>query len=782
MKKNKDYLLKYNLPAEKSYKGWESQALPLGNGEIGNMIYGLIGEEIIQFNEKSLWSGGPRPDETDYNGGNYKNRYPFLFEIRKKLSEGNYEDAKDLAEEKLIGPNSEKFGKYLSFGELKIDFINQFKIIEETEKFLRVLNISEAIHKTSYIQKSIEYIRESFVSYVDDVSVTKIESLYNGEKIKKLDFDLDFEITNRILINENYEKSDYKIYTKIVNRDSIYLSGYVKDNELKFGTLVKIKTDGKINIINEKLRITDASTAVLVFTAKTDYALNPSTNYRKKNFDIEKEVFEIVGKAFEYSYEALKNRHIEDYKKLFNRVKLEIPEGSYLQELLFQYGRYLLISSSRPGENHLPANLQGVWNSIDNPAWNSDYHLNVNLQMNYWPAYITNLVETVEPLNQYIDSLRYYGRIAAKEYANIVSEQGEENGWLVHTQNNIFGWTAPGWDFYWGWAHTSNAWIMQNIYDGYNFTLDKIYLKEKIYPILKETVKFWNSYLIYDENSDRYVATPSYSPEHGGISIGNTYDQSLVYQLFKDFIEAYEIVEDSDYIIEEVKDKFIKLKPLSITKDGKIKEWYEEDEISFDKSKIEKEHRHASHLVGLYPGEIFTEDEHFEAAKNSLNDRGDFGTGWSKANKINLWSRLYDGNRAFILIQNMIKESILENLFDTHPPFQIDGNFGLTSAIAEMLIQSHNNKIILLPALPDKWHTGEFRGLRARGGFIASCKWENNKVNYVKIESTKDSKLNLLLEDIESFVINLNSKLIENNFEDIKISLKKYDILEFYKK
>lgn len=201
MKKNKDYLLKYNLPAEKSYKGWESQALPLGNGEIGNMIYGLIGEEIIQFNEKSLWSGGPRPDETDYNGGNYKNRYPFLFEIRKNLSEGNYEDAKDLAENKLIGPNSEKFGKYLSFGELKIDFINQSKSTEETENFSRVLNINEAIHKTSYIQDDIELIRESFVSYIDDVSVTKIESLYNGEKIKKLDFDLDFEITNRILVN-----------------------------------------------------------------------------------------------------------------------------------------------------------------------------------------------------------------------------------------------------------------------------------------------------------------------------------------------------------------------------------------------------------------------------------------------------------------------------------------------------------------------------------------------------------------------------------------------------
>lgn len=324
---------------------------------------------------------------------------------------------------------------------------------------------------------------------------------------------------------------------------------------------------------------------------------------------------------------------------------------------------------------------------------------------------------------------------------------------------------------------------MQNIYDRYKFTLDKKYLKEKIYPILKETVKFWNSYLIYDEKSSRYVATPSYSPEHGGISIGNTYDQSLIYQLFKDFIEAYEIVEDSDSIIFEVKEKFSKLKPLLITKDGKIKEWYEEDEPYFDRSKIEKNHRHTSNLVGLYPCEVFTDSKYLEAAKKSLNDRGDYGTGWSKANKINLWARLHDGNRAHTLIQNMIDESILENLFDTHPPFQIDGNFGITSAIAEMLIQSHNGKIILLPALPDKWHTGEFEGLCARGGFVISCKWENGKIIYANIKSTKDSKLNLLLKDIDSYKIKLNGEFLENNFKDnIIIDLNQDDILEILKK
>ncbi|MBZ2049281.1 glycosyl hydrolase family 95 catalytic domain-containing protein, partial [Streptococcus sanguinis] len=310
------------------------------------------------------------------------------------------------------------------------------------------------------------------------------------------------------------------------------------------------------------------------------------------------------------------------------------------------------------------ANLQGVWNAVDNLPWNADYHLNVNLQMNYWPAYMSNLAETAKPMINYIDDMRYYGRIAAKEYAGIESKDGQENGWLVHTQATPFGWTTPGWNYYWGWSPAANAWMMQNVYDYYKFTKDETYLKEKIYPMLKETAKFWNSFLHYDQASDRWVSSPSYSPEHGTITIGNTFDQSLVWQLFHDYMEVANHLNVDKDLVTEVKAKFDKLKPLHINKEGRIKEWYEEDSPQFTNEGIENHHRHVSHLVGLFPGTLFSKDqaEYLEAARATLNHRGDGGTGWSKANKINLWARLLDGNRAHRLLAEQLKYSTLENL------------------------------------------------------------------------------------------------------------------------
>ena len=799
--KQTDYQLTYNQPAAPSYDGWEKQALPVGNGEMGAKVFGLIGEERIQYNEKTLWSGGPQPDSTDYNGGNYEDRHKVLAEIRKALEAGDRQKAKQLAEENLVGPNNAQYGRYLSFGDIFMVFNNQKKGLENVTDYHRALDITQAITTTSYNQDGTTFKRETFSSYPDDVTVTHLSK--KGDKT--LDFTLWNSLTEDLLANGDYswEYSNYKQGAVTTDSNGILLKGTVKDNGLKFASYLGIKTDGQVTAQDGYLTVTGASYATLLLSAKTNYAQNPKTNYRK-DIDVENTVKSIVEAAKAKDYETLKNNHIKDYQSLFNRVQLNLggtkssqttkealhtynPEkGQKLEELFFQYGRYLLISSSRDRTDALPANLQGVWNAVDNPPWNSDYHLNVNLQMNYWPAYMNNLAETAKPMINYIDDMRYYGRIAAKEYAGIESKEGQENGWLVHTQATPFGWTTPGWNYYWGWSPAANAWMMQNVYDYYKFTKDETYLKEKIYPMLKETAKFWNSFLHYDKASDRWVSSPSYSPEHGTITIGNTFDQSLVWQLFHDYMEAANHLNVDQDLVTEVKAKFDKLKPLHINQDGRIKEWYEEDSPQFTNEGIENHHRHVSHLVGLFPGTLFGKDqpEYLEAARATLNHRGDGGTGWSKANKINLWARLLDGNRAHRLLAEQLKSSTLENLWDTHAPFQIDGNFGATSGMAEMLLQSHTGYIAPLPALPDAWKDGQISGLVARGNFEVSMKWKEKNLESLAFLSHAGGDLVVDYPDIESSIVKINGKEIKPTLlkgNRIQIATQKGDQITFEK-
>jgi len=799
MTKQENYQLHYDQPTAPSYDGWEKQALPVGNGEMGAKVFGLIGEERIQYNEKTLWSGGPQPDSTDYNGGNYQDRYKVLAEIRKALEEGNRQKAKQLAERNLVGPNNAQYGRYLSFGDIFMVFNNQKKGLENVTDYRRDLDISEAITTTSYTQDGTSFKRETFSSFPDDVTVTHLTK--KGDKT--LDFTLWNSLTEDLLANGDYswENSKYKQGTVSVDSNGILLKGTVKDNGLKFASYLGIKTDGQVTTQDGYLTVTGASYATLLLSAKTNFAQNPKTNYRK-DIDVEKTVKSIVEAAKAKDYETLKNDHIKDYQSLFNRVQLNLggsksnqttkealqtynpTKGQKLEELFFQYGRYLLISSSRNRTDALPANLQGVWNAVDNPPWNSDYHLNVNLQMNYWPAYMSNLAETTKPMINYIDDMRYYGRIAAKEYAGIESKEGQENGWLVHTQATPFGWTTPGWNYYWGWSPAANAWMMQNVYDYYKFTKDETYLKEKIYPMLKETAKFWNSFLHYDKASDRWVSSPSYSPEHGTITIGNTFDQSLVWQLFHDYMEAANHLNVDQDLVTEVKAKFDKLKPLHINQDGRIKEWYEEDSPQFTNEGIENHHRHVSHLVGLFPGTLFGKDqpEYLEAARATLNHRGDGGTGWSKANKINLWARLLDGNRAHRLLAEQLRSSTLENLWDTHAPFQIDGNFGATSGMAEMLLQSHTGYIAPLPALPDAWKDGQVSGLVARGNFEVSMKWKEKNLETLSFLSNVGGDLVVDYPNIESSIIKINGKEVQaSRLKDNRIQLatQKGDVITF---
>ena len=794
-----NYQLNYDRPTAPSYDGWEKQALPVGNGEMGAKVFGLIGEERIQYNEKTLWSGGPRPDSTDYNGGNYQERYKILAEIRKALEDGDRQKAKRLAEQNLVGPNNAQYGRYLAFGDIFMVFNNQKKGLDTVTDYHRGLDITEATTTTSYTQDGTTFKRETFSSYPDDVTVTHLTQ--KGDK--KLDFTVWNSLTEDLLANGDYsaEYSNYKSGHVTTDPNGILLKGTVKDNGLQFASYLGIKTDGKVTVHEDSLTVTGASYATLLLSAKTNFAQNPKTNYRK-DIDLEKTVKGIVEAARGKDYETLKKNHIKDYQSLFNRVKLNLggsnaaqttkealqtynpSKGQKLEELFFQYGRYLLISSSRDRTDALPANLQGVWNAVDNPPWNADYHLNVNLQMNYWPAYMSNLAETAKPMINYIDDMRYYGRIAAKEYAGIESKDGQENGWLVHTQATPFGWTTPGWNYYWGWSPAANAWMMQNVYDYYKFTKDETYLKEKIYPMLKETAKFWNSFLHYDKASDRWVSSPSYSPEHGNITIGNTFDQSLVWQLFHDYMEAANHLKIDQDLVTEVKAKFDKLKPLHINQDGRIKEWYEEDSPQFTNEGIENHHRHVSHLVGLFPGTLFGKDqpEYLEAARATLNHRGDGGTGWSKANKINLWARLLDGNRAHRLLAEQLRSSTLENLWDTHAPFQIDGNFGATSGMAEMLLQSHTGYIAPLPALPDAWKDGQVSGLVTRGNFEVSMKWKEKNLETLSFLSNVGGDLVVDYPNIEASIIKINGKEVQaSRLKDNRIQLatQKGDVITF---
>lgn len=798
--KKQDYVLAYKQPASRTYKGWEEEALPIGNGSLGAKVFGFIGAERIQFNEKSLWSGGPLPDSSDYQGGNLQDQYGFLAEIRQALEKRDYNTAKELAEQHLVGPQTSQYGTYLSFGDIFIEFSNQGKTLSQVTDYQRQLNISKALATTSYVYKGTKFEREAFASFPDDLLVQR----FTKEGLETLDFTIELSLTRDLASDGKYEqeKSDYKECKLDITDSHILMKGRVKDNNLRFASCLAWETDGDIRVWSDKVQVSEASYANLFLSTKTDFAQNPGSNYRKK-IDLEQQVKSLVETAKEKGYTQLKSRHVEDYQALFQRVQLDLgadvytsttddllknykpQEGQVLEELFFQYGRYLLISSSRACPDALPANLQGVWNAVDNPPWNSDYHLNINLQMNYWPAYVTNLLETAFPVINYVDDLRVYGRLAAARYAGIVSQEGEENGWLVHTQATPFGWTAPGWDYYWGWSPAANAWMMQTVYEAYIFYRDQDYLREKIYPMLRETVRFWNDFLHEDRQAQRWVSSPSYSPEHGPISIGNTYDQSLIWQLFHDFIQAAQELKLDEDLLTEVKEKFDLLNPLQITQSGRIREWYEEEEQHFQNEKVEAQHRHASHLVGLYPGTLFSHkgQEYLDAARASLNDRGDGGTGWSKANKINLWARLGDGNRAHKLLAEQLKPSTLPNLWCSHPPFQIDGNFGATSGMAEMLLQSHTAYLVPLAALPDAWSTGSVSGLMARGHFEVSMSWEDKKLLQMTILSRSGGDLRVSYPGIEKSVIEMNQekakvKCIEKDC--ISVATAEGDLVQFY--
>lgn len=755
---------------------WQQNSLPIGNGMLGGSVYGEVFSERIIFNEKTLWKGGPSPKRPDYNGGNLtekdengKTVNDYYKEIQQLFLAGKDKEASVLCD-KLVGLE-DGYGSYQCWGEININTKHNFKSAKDYQRYL---SLDNAIAGVNYSGNGCNYSREYFVSYPDKVMVIKLAS--NGEE--NLDMDISFPSAHGGI--------------SVADGKSICTYGRLEDNGMIYYSRLDAITAGSVTTSNGSLNVSGTKDIVLIVSATTDYApIYPAYRTGETEQEVAARVNLIVNKAVSKGYTKLREDHIADYTALYDKVTIDLgaveptmttdkllsryrsgfirpSEKRYLEQLLYNYGRYLTIASSR-STDILPSNLQGLWNNRDNPPWGSDYHMNVNLQMNYWPTYSTNLAECAIPLVEYVDSLREPGRVTAATYAGITSGVGEENGFVFHTQNTPFGWTCPGWDFSWGWSPAATAWILQNVYEYYEYTGDTTYLRDKIYPMLKEASLYFKSCLIEDKKTGRLVTAPTYSPEHGPRTMGNTYEQSLIWQLFNDTIEAAKVLGTDGALVQELEAKIQKLNPIEIGESGQIKEWYSETKLG---QIGQKGHRHLSHLLGLFPGDLFDKEERvewIEAAKVSLNSRGDKSTGWAMGQRINTWARVGDGDRAYKLIKQLFKSGLYSNMWDAHPPFQIDGNFGYTAGVTEMLMQSNFGYIELLPALPAEWNNGRICGIVARGNFEIAMRWEDRNITELSILSRNGGKCKIKMAKTNVNIIDDNGIKIDYKVDGNKI-------------
>ncbi|MCL3781051.1 glycoside hydrolase family 95 protein [Prolixibacteraceae bacterium JC049] len=723
---------------------WQEEALPLGNGYVGAMFFGDPEKERIQITEETLWRGGPGTGEK-YKYGIRKGAWKALPKVRKLLDEKKFEEAHELANKKLTGiinvdeANPKMlygdYGALQTMGDLFIEVANK----GDVSKYVRELDISDATARVKYEAGGVKYSRKYFASYPAKVLVYELSSNDEAGTNYQITFKTPHIKKNEKLVNGYYS-----------------LKGEVSGNKMPFEYRLKIETDkGTVALNDGHLTVKGANKLVIYQTTSTGYK-NQFPNYSGNDYvGHNNAVFSAIENK---SAEDIYAEHLADYHQLFNRVSIQLGKNSDrdmvatkqrlldyfkgaedvgFEALFFQYNRYLMIVGSRPGT--MPLNLQGKWNNSVNPVWAADYHMNINQQMLYWPAEVTNLSECHMPLFDYTESLVVPGKMAAKEFFNA-------RGWTVSTMNNPFGFAANGWKFPWGYFPGGAAWLCQHFWEHYLFTNDKQFLKERAYPIMKEAALFWIDLLVENENG-KLVSCPSYSPEHGGISKGASMDHQIAWDILNNCIDACNVLEaDFEFkaLATATRDKISSPK---IGRWGQLQEW--EEDVDDPKN----QHRHVSHLFALHPGKqisVLKTPELADAAKVSLKARGNGGTGWSLAWKINFWARLKNGNHAHKMLKELIDPinykdrsrfhdcgGSYQNLLCSHPPFQLDGNMGGLAGMTEMLVQSHEGVIEVLPALPAAWSQGEVKGLKTRGGFELNIKWNNHQLTALQVKASK---------------------------------------------
>ena len=738
------------------HKLWYSQparhwleALPVGNSHLGAMVYGKTDTEEIQLNEETFWSGSP-------HNNNSPEAKAYLQEVRDSIFAGKEEAAHAIIDKYFFkGPHGMRF---LPLGSVKLKLGH-----DEVSDYQRKLTLDDALCTTSYIYKGVKYERTVFASQADNVLIVHLKASKKGA----LDLNVAFEspLEAKVFPMSVSGKKPYihQITATVKNVEQEGIKG-----ALTADCRVEVKADGKVKIDDYELDIDDATEVTLLIVAATNFV-----NYQDLSGDPTKKNNQVLGSIREKTYKQLLKAHLQKYQEQYNRVSLTLPksENSNLEtdkrlqafaggkdldmvSLMMQYGRYLLISSSQPGGQ--PANLQGVWNDKMDAPWDSKYTININAEMNYWPALVGNLAETQQPFFSMIRDLSETGAKTAQDMYGC-------RGWMAHHNTDLWRIAGPVDGTTWGMFPTGGAWLTTHLWQHYLYTGDKQFLAE-YYPIIKGAADFLLDYMQpypadgYIKNAAGWLVTaPTVSPEHGPVgkkttvTAGSTMDNQIVFDVLSQTIAAAKILGKDPSYISHLTSAISKLPPMQIGRYGQLQEWM------IDGDDPKDEHRHISHLYGLYPSNQISPYSHpdlFTAAANTLNQRGDMATGWSLGWKINFWARMLDGNHAFRIISNMLnvipyttewgpRGGTYPNLFDAHPPFQIDGNFGCAAGVCEMLLQSHDNAVHLLPALPDAWSEGEVKGLQARGAFTVDISWADGQLQQAIVTSKIGGTLRL---------------------------------------